>query len=108
MNYYRSIRRGIAWGCSIHKTPRGIDCQGCDDQAELFTRADTIPQPRIELPPTCRGCGLYPNEHCHDCGNCPDWHHVDCPYAPGLVSGSPARKAHPTQFLTSSLEDMPC
>ena len=86
MDYYQAgmTRRGVAWGCSVHRTPRGIECEWCDRQTELFTRATVVPAPRLagaDLTP-CGGCGLYPDEHCRDCGLCPDWHEVDCTYAP--------------------------
>lgn len=34
-------RRVVVWGCKEHQTPAGEECQGCIDQGELFTLADT-------------------------------------------------------------------
>jgi hypothetical protein len=87
MDYYRVTRQGIVWGCSIHKTPRGIECQGCDDQTELFSRADvTAPMtPTMSIPP-CSGCGLYDDEHCPGCLRCPDDHDLGCTLAPVLAN----------------------
>ncbi|MGH3777965.1 MAG: hypothetical protein ACRDRR_19905 [Pseudonocardiaceae bacterium] len=31
-------RRVVVWGCNIHRTPAGTQCQGCADQGELLTR----------------------------------------------------------------------
>jgi hypothetical protein len=36
----RQQRRVVVWGCDIHRTPAGTECQGCADQGELFTWAD--------------------------------------------------------------------
>jgi hypothetical protein len=36
----RQQRRIMVWGCDIHRTPAGTECQGCAHQGELFTRAD--------------------------------------------------------------------
>ncbi|MGH3963015.1 MAG: hypothetical protein ACRDRY_07160 [Pseudonocardiaceae bacterium] len=36
----RAQRRVVVWGCAIHGTPAGTECQGCADQHELFTWAD--------------------------------------------------------------------
>lgn len=29
-------KRVVVWGCHIHRTPRGEECQGCADQGELI------------------------------------------------------------------------
>jgi hypothetical protein len=34
-------QRVAVWGCRIHHTPAGTACQGCIDQGELVTWADT-------------------------------------------------------------------
>jgi hypothetical protein len=36
----RQQRRVVVWGCRIHGTPAGLECQGCLDQGELLTWAD--------------------------------------------------------------------
>lgn len=33
----------VRWGCNTHHTPPGKDCHWCDDQNELFPRADVPP-----------------------------------------------------------------
>lgn len=33
-------RRVVVWGCDIHRTPAGTECQGCTDQGELITWDD--------------------------------------------------------------------
>ena len=38
-------RRGVVWGCAIHHTPAGTECQGCLDQGELFGHVD-VPRQR--------------------------------------------------------------
>jgi hypothetical protein len=35
-----SNKRSVVWGCSIHRTPAGQECQGCADQGELLTWDD--------------------------------------------------------------------
>jgi hypothetical protein len=39
----RRQRTAIFWGCDIHRTPAGENCQGCADQSDLFGRND-VPQ----------------------------------------------------------------
>jgi hypothetical protein len=36
-------RRIVVWGCDTHHTPRDQQRQGCTDQGELLSRADTHP-----------------------------------------------------------------
>ena len=87
MDYYRLTRRGVMWGCSVHRAPRESECKWCDKQSELFTRADvSAPRPPAEeeLPP-CGACGLYDDEHCGACWGCPDDHEFGCQHAPELV-----------------------
>jgi hypothetical protein len=36
----RQYHRVVVWGCAIHRTPRGQECQGCADQGELLTWGD--------------------------------------------------------------------
>jgi hypothetical protein len=36
----RPHRRSVVWGCSVHRTPAGTECQGCADQGELITWDD--------------------------------------------------------------------
>ncbi len=36
----RQHRRVVMWGCDIHRTPAGTECQGCADQDELLTWDD--------------------------------------------------------------------
>lgn len=33
-------RRVVVWGCDIHRTPAGQECQGCAHQGELLTWDD--------------------------------------------------------------------
>ena len=75
----------------MHRTPRGIECQGCDDQTELFTRADvtapmTAPMTSTVSIPPCSRCGLYADEHCSGCWGCPDDHDFGCALEPELMS----------------------
>lgn len=30
----------VRWGCDLHQTPAGQDCQWCIQQGELFLRAE--------------------------------------------------------------------
>jgi hypothetical protein len=39
-------KRVVVWGCDIHHTPRGQECQGCADQDELFPRSEAPRQTR--------------------------------------------------------------
>lgn len=38
--------RVVVWGCDIHSTPAGQNCQGCADQGELFSPTDVPRQIR--------------------------------------------------------------
>lgn len=33
-------RRVVTWGCRVHQTPAGQECQGCADQGELLSWDD--------------------------------------------------------------------
>jgi hypothetical protein len=37
---HQQRRRVVVWGCDIHRTPAGTECQGCADQGELLTRSE--------------------------------------------------------------------
>jgi hypothetical protein len=39
-------RRVVIWGCRIHRTPAGQECQGCADQGELLTWEDLYSERR--------------------------------------------------------------
>jgi hypothetical protein len=39
-------RRVVVWGCGIHRTPAGAECQGCADQYQLLTWDDINPDHR--------------------------------------------------------------
>ena len=36
----RKRPEAVRWGCRVHRTPRGIPCEHCANQGELFGRVD--------------------------------------------------------------------
>ncbi len=40
MDAKRKRPEAVRWGCRVHRTPRGIPCEHCAAQGELFGRVD--------------------------------------------------------------------
>ena len=40
MDAKRKRPEAVRWGCRAHRTPRGIPCEHCAAQGELFGRVD--------------------------------------------------------------------
>lgn len=63
-------RRVVVWGCSIHHTPRGMECTGCGDQGELFATSEVYRSAREEAMNTTTRADV---ELCPACGQEPRW-----------------------------------
>ena len=47
----RKRPEAVRWGCRVHRTPRGIPCEHCAAQGELFGRVEARRGRRKPRPP---------------------------------------------------------